>query len=307
MKKIFTILFVFLLAQPVFSQQEVWYSMFFSNKVLLNPAYTGSRDALNITGFYRNQWTGFEGAPVSQSLTVHSPFFKQKMGLGLSIEHDKIGINNAMSFQLSYAYRLQLGFGRLAMGVHGQVKRDEMNWTGTNPASITDQSIPYSDNSVFLPNIGAGIYFDNDFMYLGLSVPYMAESEIDYAGTSTQVSTGSVKKRHYYAMAGGIVPLTDNLLMKPALMARYVENSPLELDFNLSFLINEILWIGASARTGNTYSAIAQVHLKQNIVVGYAYDFTFTKLHSFQSGTHEIMFSVDLGKKLKGFDNPRYF
>jgi len=307
MKKIVTILLIFSLVQSVFGQQEVWYSMFFSNKVLLNPAYTGSREALNITGFYRNQWTGFDGAPTSQSLTVHSPILKQKMGLGFSIEHDNIGINNTMSFQLSYAYRLQLGFGRLAMGVQGQVKRDEMNWSQSNPYSTVDQSIPYSDNSVFLPNIGAGLYFDNDFMYLGLSVPYMAESEINYSGNTSTVSTGSVKQRHYYLMAGGIIPLNANLLMKPALMARYVNNSPVEVDFNLSFLISEVLWLGASVRTGNTYSAIAQIHLKQNIVVGYAYDFTFTKLQNFQSGTHEVMFSIDLGKKVKGFDNPRYF
>jgi hypothetical protein len=90
-------------------------------------------------------------------------------------------------------------------------------------------------------------------------------------------------------------------------MARYVDNSPIEFDFNLSFLINEILWLGVSGRTGNTYSAIAQVHLRNEWVVGYAYDFTFTKLNSFQNGTHEIMFSIDFGKKIKGFDNPRYF
>ena len=281
--------------------------MFFSNKVLLNSAYTGSRDALNITGFYRNQWTGFDGAPTSQSLTVHTPFMKQKMGLGLSIEHDNIGINNKMSLQLSYAYRLQLGFGRLALGVHGQVKRDDMDWTNTNPNSSTDQSIPYTDNSLFLPNVGTGIYFDNDFMYLGLSVPYLIENKLDYSGNTANVSTGSVQNRHYYLMTGGIIPLAENLLMKPAIMARYVVDSPVEVDFNLSFLINEFLWLGASVRTGNTYSAIAQLHLKQNVVVGYAYDFTFTKLHNFQSGTHEVMFSIDLGKKIKGFDNPRYF
>jgi len=307
MKKLFTVLLAFAISQAAFSQQEVWYSMFFSNKVLLNPAYTGSRDALNITGFYRNQWTGFDGAPVSQSLTVHTPFLKQKMGLGLSLEHDKIGINNSMSLQLSYAYRLQLGFGRLAMGVHGKIERDNMNWSNSNPYTSIDQSIPYSDNSLFLPNLGAGLYFDNDFMYLGISTPHLVENTIDYSNSGGEVSSGAKQNRHYYLMAGGLIALSEILLLKPALMARYVDNSPVELDFNLSFLIREMLWLGVSARTGNTYSAIAQVHLKNEWVVGYAYDFTFTKLNNFQNGTHEIMFSIDFGKKIKGFDNPRYF
>ncbi len=307
MKKFTTFIILLLLVQFASAQQEVWYSMFFSNKVLLNPAYTGSRDALNITAFHRDQWVGFEGTPVSQSVTVHTPIFKKKMGLGLSLEHDKIGINNAFSLQFSYAYRVQFNFGRLALGAHGQIKRDEMNWASTNPNSVTDNSIPYSNNSVFMPNAGAGIYFDNDFMYLGASVPYLIENEIEYSQNSATVSTGAKRNRHYYFMAGGIITLNDNLLMKPAAMARYVENSPIEVDFNLSFLINEFLWLGASARTGQTYSAIIQVYPRKNIQVGYAYDFTSTKLSNHQSGTHEIMISIEFGRKVKGFDNPRYF
>ena len=57
-------------------------SQYLFNGLLINPAYAGSRDALAANLTHRQQWVGFEGAPVTQILSVHAPVNRRKGGLG---------------------------------------------------------------------------------------------------------------------------------------------------------------------------------------------------------------------------------
>jgi type IX secretion system PorP/SprF family membrane protein len=69
--------------QTVHAQQEVQYSQYMFNMLAVNPAYAGSRDVLSMTGLYRQQWVGLEGAPTTQSFTIDMPISKEKVGIGL--------------------------------------------------------------------------------------------------------------------------------------------------------------------------------------------------------------------------------
>ena len=86
-----------LLAINSWAQQDAMYTHYMYNTLYVNPGYAGTRDALTITGLNRSQWVGFEGAPVTQTLTLHSPIANKKIGLGLSVVNDKIGpVKNTM-------------------------------------------------------------------------------------------------------------------------------------------------------------------------------------------------------------------
>ena len=77
------------------------------NALVFNPAYAGSNDHLSVNLIHRQQWVGLEGAPLTQSLTVHSPVKNERTGVGLSIVNDVIGAGGATEVQASYAYRFQ--------------------------------------------------------------------------------------------------------------------------------------------------------------------------------------------------------
>jgi len=76
------------------SAQDVPYihsvDQYLNNGLIINPAYAGSRDVLSGTLMHRSQWIGFEGAPVSQILAIHSPLKNDKIGLGLMIDNFSI-------------------------------------------------------------------------------------------------------------------------------------------------------------------------------------------------------------------------
>ena len=58
---------------------EPVYSQYWVNGLAINPAYTGSQECFSNIILTRNQWVGFDGAPVTQTLSSHAPFKDEKM------------------------------------------------------------------------------------------------------------------------------------------------------------------------------------------------------------------------------------
>src|SRR5665648_1094470 len=73
------------------------------NALAINPAYAGCQDALSVTASYRDQWVGFRDAPKSYILSAHAPVYNDRIGLGLLVEKNSIGIFNENSFYGNYA------------------------------------------------------------------------------------------------------------------------------------------------------------------------------------------------------------
>ena len=105
---IFVVTF-FILHSNCFSQQAIQFSQYFSNHLVINPAYAGSDDALSITMVHRNQWTGVNGAPKTTTLSGHTLFKNEHTGLGMNLVVDKINIHSDVSFSGIYSYRIKTG------------------------------------------------------------------------------------------------------------------------------------------------------------------------------------------------------
>lgn len=303
---IFISIFIYSLSFDTLAQQDPMFTQFFCNTLTQNPAYAGSRDAINFMGLYRNQWVGFDGAPKTYLFSVHSPILRQKSGVGLTLMRDKIGITDNFMAKIAYSYRIDFGAGRLAFGINGHFHRLQMHWKETNPIAQLDNFIPYTDSDLFLMNFGTGVYWDTKKYYIGVSVPKLLENKMSFQDNSSQVSTAKLQ-RHYFLMGGAIFPINEYLKLKPATLIKYVQNAPLEVDLNVSLLIMETLLIGTTFRTNDSFDFIAQFRFKNYLCIGYAHDFTFTKLNLHHKGTHEILISFDIAKKPQGFDHPRYF
>src|ERR1700743_3638177 len=107
MKKV--LLFILILVNTLaFAQQDPMFTHYMYNTLWLNPAYAGTREAMTITGINRSQWVGYDGAPVDQSLTIHSQSLNEKMGVGLSLINDKIGPTKNTMIAIGVAYHIRL-------------------------------------------------------------------------------------------------------------------------------------------------------------------------------------------------------
>ena len=142
------------------AQQEAMFTHYMNNTLAVNPAYAGSRDALTITALHRSQWVGFDGAPTTQTVTMHTPLFNNKLGLGLSVVHDQIGPVKTTSAYVDLAYIIKTSEkGHLAFGLKGGFNFMQANLSTLQLNQQSDAAFQDNIQSKFLPNFGFGIYY----------------------------------------------------------------------------------------------------------------------------------------------------
>lgn len=291
------------------AQQRSLYTMYMWNQLILNPAYAGSRDAVSASAVSRHQWVGFDGAPSTQVVSVHSPLPNDNVGLGLTIENDRIGPTNTTGIWGDFAYRIQttekakLSFGlRAGLAIYQADLRDINTIQQDDPAFI--QNI----ENRMLPNFGLGVYYSSDRGYIGFASPTLMENELN--GMTPGASETGLYNRHYYLMAGYVFNLSADsggVMFKPSTVLRMVEGAPVSFDVSAMFLLKQKLWLGAAYRYQDSFAGVVSFQFTDHLQAGYSYDFGTSNLNNYHNGSHEIMLSYDFFKTEVKTKNPRYF
>jgi len=292
------------------AQQMPMYTHYMYNTLAVNPAYAGSRDALTITALDRIQWVGFEGAPSTQTLTLHAPLRNEHIGLGLSVTQDKIGPISNSTVTGNFAYIMKVSQkAKLALGMSAGINLFQAN---LNSLSLDQQSDPVflnNINSHITPDFGFGAYYSRERFYAGFSVPNLMQntySNVTEANGNTLVAKD---QRHYYLIAGTMLKLTDNLSFKPTTLIKITAAAPAQADITASFIIMKKLLVGAMFRTGDAVGGLIGVDITDQLHVGYSYDWSYMLSSSrYNSGSHEIFLRYDfLLFDKKQIHTPRYF
>lgn len=293
------------------AQQDAQYAQYMYNTMVYNPGYTGSRGTLNIESLYRTQWVGLDGAPDTATLAVSSPVGKsEKVALGLSIIHDRIGPSKETYFDASFSYAINTSdTGKLAFGVKGGFHLFNVDFSELTAFDLDDQLLQTNIENKFSPNVGIGMYYYTPDYYVGLSAPNLIQTNHFDRNANSNNSTAYVAKEkiHYYLLGGYVFNLNYAFKLKPAFIAKVVEGSPLQVDISATALIHEKFSIGVAYRWSAALSALAGFQINEGVFVGYAYDAETTKLSQFNSGSHEIFLRFELFSKNKMMLSPRFF
>ena len=309
MQRILTTLIIAFAATGLSAQQEMLTSQYMFNGLFINPAYAGSHPYAEATGLYRTQWTGFDGAPSTQTFGVEGPISNEIMGLGLTFINDKIGDTRQTEVFANWSYHLFLdaaGKNRLSFGLRAGFADYSSNLSETFVFEEGDPVFMENINNAFVPKFGAGVYFYSRKWYAGFSVPTI------YAGDEkVRFNINDVGDRyfepHSYLTAGYVFDLSPDLQLKPSFLIRYLNNAPVQADINCNLLIKNTFWIGASYRTGDAVIGILEYNIGNDLRAGYAYDFTTTAIGNYSNGSHEFMLSYKFGRDPIKTKSPRYF
>jgi len=292
------------------AQQEAHYTHFMYNNLSINPAVAGSKGHPSLLALYRKQWIGFEGAPDNKLISFHAPLGK-RVGLGLTLANDKIGISNNWSGTMAYAYRIEIDEDtKVQVGIHGSMKYFGLDFRNQQIRQTGDPSIVYnSTDEKYIGNFGAGIYMNVKQMFFGASVPNFFPNTLGVDKTS---SVAAVEVAHFYVMAGALIPLSnDKIALRPSALAKVVQNAPFDLDLNLSLVFNKSFIVGASYRIGGNGigdSADFLLHYRiNNVGLGLSYDYTLSELNDFNNGSIEAIVVYDFVKERVDIANPRFF
>ena len=285
------------------AQQDIQNSFYMFNPSVLNPAYVGSRDALSILVDYRNQWSGWKGAPKTCNITAHTPLVNDAIGIGFNITQERIGPSDMSRIFADYAYRIKLNKNndRLCFGLRAGLNIIKNRYADLEIVNSSDP-ILYSSFNVNLFNFGSGIYYYGKRHYVGLTIPEIIplKASVNQVVISRQVP-------HAYLIGGYIWSLNSLWQFKPSVCLKYALNAPITIDGNVSFLFNEKIWFGLMYRYGNAVGANFVYQITTKMRLGYAYDYSLTNMGRYNPNTHEIMIGFDFNKPDRIIKSPRYF
>jgi len=304
MKKIIIALVVLLgYSSTTVAQQDPQYTQYMYNQAVINPAYAGSKEALSIVSLYRNQWSGFDGAPKTLTLSGHSPI-GENIGLGLSFISDEHGPVKENNIYADFSYTINVGeVSKLALGIKAGVTLHDIALSSGVTTAVAGDPLFANDVSKTNPNAGFGAFFYTDKYYVGLSMPNVLSSiHLDEDGRKY----GS-EVQHYFFTAGYVFQLTENTKLKPSFLVKSSFDAPVSFDVNANFLFYDKFEVGASYRSTDSFSGLVGFAFTDSIRLGYAYDHIMSDIQDAAASSHEVFLQFDLNFPKKVSRSPRFF
>ena len=329
--QIFFLLFISSFAS--LAQAKPSYTQYILNNYILNPGLTGIENYTDIKLSNRNQWTGLNGAPVTNYISIHAPIGKSDMrtsatsfevpgenprgkayweqytapeahhGIGLIAVNDKAGYINRWSVYGSYAYHKPLGVRTtLSAGINAGISRVSLDRSKIDLGTIDplDPAVGYSNGDLrtLKPEIGAGLWLYSANYFVGLSVLNIIPGKEKYVEDDKY---GTYFTPNYFLTAGYRFQVSDEVNILPSVMVQYWQPQLTGVHVNTKVQYMDKLWVGASYRYSDLisgYSAMAGVNVSNAFNVSYAYEVaTTSRLRTYTGNTHEIMLGFILGNK----------
>ena len=285
------------------AQQDPQFTQYSYNPMTVNAGYTGSRGHTAFLALHRSQWTGIEGAPRTITFSIDAPF-KLFDGIGLSLIHDEIGPAQETYLDGNYAHtiRVNRSGGNLGLGIKAGARMLSIDWSKgrfRDPEAAFNENV----NSEILLTLGAGLFYYNEYSYLGLSVPNVLRNR-HYDAIQESEATEDL---HFYLIGGYVLDLSPDLKFKPSFYAKHATGGVLSVDVSANFLVKEALTVGVNYRVTESISGLLGLRVSPKLSFGYAYDYNTGNLSNYGSGSHEFFIKYQLVSSITAIKSPRFF
>jgi len=288
MKKILILIIVAFVTLNSYSQTTPQFSQKELNLSSYNPAAIGSEINHILKLQYRTQWVGFEGNPTTQALTYNGAVTKS-VGLGASLYYDKTGPVRNYGLNLGYAYHLLFQKFNLGLGISASASQYQFN---TDEILFHDINDPLVNGSVLkskiVPDVNAGLFMYNKKFYFGLSTEQMLSSKIKDA-TATIPAL-----QKYYGMLGVNFTFENQLVLAPHTMVMMNSLSPFQYEVGLRANFPQGFLTDITYRSNDAVTFMLGVYFQKRIMLAYSYDFVYSDIRSYHSGSHELSLIFNL-------------
>ena len=294
--------------EKVLAQTEPMYSQYMYNMLGVNPAYAGSREVLGLNFFQRNQWSGLRGAPKTTSLNLDQSIKEGKIGLGIQMFSDQLGVEEASGINGFLSSRIKVSEnGILSAGLSVGFMNYQFNSLDVLNRIRTDDNVFVTViPSQWNPSVGFGLYYNTDQFYMGISSPSLLKSRLaKYENFASGIQ--KTDDFHLFTTMGYVIKINEEVNLKPSTMIKMVSGAPIEFDLNTNVWLRDILGLGVSYRTGDAVIGMAEIQASPNLRFGYAYDMPFSPLKAYTRGSHEIMIRYEWGNNKSKIKSNRYF
>ena len=270
MKRVLIGVAILFSALKVSAQQDAQFSQNMFITAPINPGAVGIKGMRCFDLVAREQWLGFEGRPETGMLSFNTPLgLYSNFGLGGVLVYDKIGFENNINFKINGAYHLNVGEGKLGIGVDVGIL--QKGFSGNVKAvDQTDPTVAINGTNDMGFDVGFGIfYYKPNSLYFGVSGQKLLPQQLDFG-------TGALPtiRQHAYITAGYYhdVKGDKSFVLKPNMLVK-TDLTSTQVDVNLTAEFNNNFWLGASYRVQD--AVVANIGFKKGQTkFGIAYDYT---------------------------------
>ena len=295
MKKIFFIVGALLLVNATFAQQEPLFTQYYVNDMVINPAISGSKAYNSLTIQTRQQWLGFDGAPLSTNISYHGSL-NNRSAMGGYLMFDKAFPSTQANLHLNYAYHIPLNYNdvKLSFGLGAKLMYHNLDFNKEDLPPGIDPAYSTKSYDKTIADASSGVYFYSSNFHFGFSVSNMLQSSFN-----TEVKGSphlNSEYRNYYGMGAYRFRIINNdWQLEPSLLIRKMQYQKNLTDFTTRILYLENTWAGLAYRNNGT--AIFSFGFgAKNMHISYSYDHSFSdEITQYSYGTHELGISFRIG------------
>lgn len=273
-----------------YSDQYILYPM------LINPAFAGDRNALNLAGIYRQQWVGMKGAPETLTLTADFSAAKGKLGLGIKYQNERFGVNDLNNISSIYSYRIRTRNGELAFGLGAGLLSNRTAWSKLNAGELGDESFLIDSKTYWLPEFSFGMKYTHKSFLAGFSIPELLSYSFNNKNNKYSFKAAP-SSYNYMLYVGNYFQLSPQTNLFASSLVGYSANDDLKYDLNLLAVLSEKIWFGGGYHSNNSVSGLVQFGISNQYKIAYSYQMNFGGISYASKGTHELMLRYEFRYK----------
>ena len=296
MKKIFFIIGV-LFGLNTFAQQEPLFTQYYVNDMVINPAISGSKVYNPLTIQTRQQWLGFEGAPLSTNISYHGTLIDQgRSAMGGYFMFDKATPALQANLHLNYAYHVPLNYNdvKLSFGLGAKLMYHNIDFNKEDLPSGSDPAFSAKSYDKTLADASSGVYFYGKEFYVGFSMSNMFQSSFNNE-VQRSPYLNSAYRNHYVMAAYKFQVINNDWKLEPSILVRKMQYQKSLTDITTRIIFLENNWTGLTFRNNGT-AIFSFGFSANNMHISYSYDHSFSdEITQYTFGTHELGISFRIG------------
>lgn len=282
------------------SQQVNTINLIHQQPAFLNPAGLGI-SGNTVFADYRKQWSGFSNAPEQLSLLMEGAFMQNKIGLGLMVEQNQVGMLNRFHIGGGYRHRLKFSDEHyLNLGLQLGAERSSIDFSRVqayDPSEIGDLQNGQS-STVARATVGAHYHvakFD-----IGLAATLFFGRNLKFTNPVTTASMYFSKVPYYSFYVRRPFKLSDRWKYTPSLILISTQGLPAFIDHCHTFDFDNRIDFGIGHRQTSNLYLHAGVVLWSQIKISYVYQQNVSRYAAILSNTHEVGIRFNLKSREQG-------
>jgi len=292
-------------ASTIVAQQIPLSSSTYFMRLLNNPALTGYNGGTNAYGYFRDQWTGLPGHPITMGGMGEISLWKERSNIGFHVYNDVTSIISNVGAQVYYAQKIALAKDHhLSIGLSLGLLNTHIDYNNAIATDVNDPNVLSANKSGIGFDMNAGIAYQWKKLTIGFSVPHIVQTNV--------VLSDQLKKSNYDALRHYMVNVSYEFSFKketwniePSILFKKGSVAQLyQFDGNVMANYKRFLYLGLGYRQDYGMSFTGAVRISRCVTLGYTYEYPIMSSVTYGNtkGTHEVIFGINFERWIKNAD-----